>query len=731
MASKKEKLKLKLRDKIIGVFESNPRQVFNYKQVAKALGEEGQEHKKYLSGILYALAKEGLLIEAYKGKFKISPSYLEKKKPLGPFIKGIVDMKQTGKAYVITDELLEDVRISPNNTGYALHEDYVRVRLFPRRKSQKTEGEIVEVLKRSKNRFVGIIQHTGKYAFLLADNKAMPFDIFIPPDNIGGAKDGEKAIVEVTEWKPPSKNPFGRVVEVLGEPGNNEVEMHAILAEHNLPARFDKEVEEDASRIDEKISEKEISGRRDFRKVTTFTIDPADAKDFDDALSVKQLDADKWEVGVHIADVTHYVQPDTSLEEEAQQRATSIYLVDRTIPMLPEKLSNLVCSLRPKEDKLTYSVVFTMNSKARILKTWIGKTIINSDHRFNYEEVQDVIESSGGPYQQQMLLLNTLAKQVREKRMRSGAIDFDRQEVKFKLDGSGKPLEVYFKEQKEAHKLIEEFMLLANKAVAEKIGKAGGQTEDHNGDPGGGQKGGKKSRTFIYRVHDIPNPEKLNTLATFVEKLGYKIRTDTRNNIAKSFNRLLKESQGKGEENLIETLTLRSMAKAEYSTVNIGHYGLAFDHYTHFTSPIRRYPDMMVHRLLFAYEKGAPSAKQELYDEHCRHSSDMERKAQEAERDSVKYKQVEFMADKIGKEFDGLISGVSKWGIYVEIKENKCEGMVRLSDMADDYYYLDEDNFRVIGYNTKNEYKLGSPIRIRIKKADFLKKELDFMLADK
>ncbi len=726
MASKKEKIKSKLRDKVVGVFESNPRQVFNYKQVSKALGEEGQEYKKYLSGILYALAKEGLLVEAYKGKFKISPSYLEKKKPLGPFIKGVVDMKQTGKAYVITDELLEDVRIAPNNTGYALNEDYVRVRLFPRRKSQKTEGEIVEVLKRSKNRFVGIVQHTGKYAFLLADNKAMPFDIFIPIDGLNGAKDGEKAIVEVTEWKPPAKNPFGRVVEVLGEPGDNEVEMHAILAEYNLPARFEKTVEAEAARVDEKISEKEVARRRDFRKVATFTIDPADAKDFDDALSVKQLDEDKWEVGVHIADVTHYVRPDTLLEEEAQNRATSIYLVDRTIPMLPEKLSNLVCSLRPKEDKLTFSVVFTMNSRARILKTWIGKTIINSDHRFNYEEVQDIIESNEGPYQREIGLLNSLAKQVRERRMRAGAIDFDRQEVKFRLDDSGKPLEVFFKEQQEAHKLIEEFMLLANKAVAEKAGK----TRDHDGGREEGHKGGQNSRTFVYRVHDIPNPEKLNTLATFVEKLGYKIRTDTRNNIAKSFNRLLKDSQGKGEENLIETLTIRSMAKAEYSTVNIGHYGLAFDHYTHFTSPIRRYPDMMVHRLLSAYEKGEPPAKQELYEDLCRHSSEMERKAQVAERDSVKYKQVEFMADKVGEEFDGLISGVSKWGIYVEIKENKCEGMVRLSDMADDYYSLDEDNFRVIGNNTKNEYKLGSPVRIRIKHADFLKKELDFVLAD-
>jgi len=711
MASKKEKIKKQLREKVIQAFESVPRQTFNYKQVAKALGDAGKEHKKYMSGLLYSLAKEGVLIEAYKGKFKLSPAYLEKQKQIGPIIEGIVDMKQTGKAYVITDDLLEDVRISSNNTGYALHGDVVKVRLFPRRKNQKTEGEIIKVVKRSKNIFVGVIQRTGKYAFLLPDSKSMPVDIFIAPENLNGAKEGEKVIAEILEWSPPSKNPFGKVIEVLGEPGNNEVEMHAILAEYNLPSRFDPAVEKEAEKVSETISKDDISGRRDFRKITTFTIDPADAKDFDDALSIQKLKDSTWEVGVHIADVTHYVEPKSLLEQVARERATSIYLVDRTIPMLPEKLSNMVCSLRPNEDKLCYSVVFTINDQARILKKWIGKTIINSDHRFNYDEVQEIIESGTGLFHKEIGLLNEMAVRIRERRMRAGAIDFERQEVKFKLDNDGKPLEVYFKDQKEAHKLIEEFMLLANKTVAERIGKI---------------REGQKQKTFVYRVHDIPNPEKLNTLANFVEKLGYKIKTDTRNNIAKSFNRLLHDTRGKGEENMIETLTIRTMAKAEYSTVNIGHYGLAFDHYTHFTSPIRRYPDMMVHRLLAAYEFGAGSADQGIYEEHCQHASQMERLAQEAERESVKYKQVEFMSDKIGEEFDGLISGVSKWGIYVEIKENRCEGMVRLRDMEDDYYFLDEDNFRVIGYNTQKEYKLGSPVRIRIKRADFLKKELDF-----
>lgn len=714
MASKKEEIKKQLKQSALSLFESSPRQVFNYKQVAKALGNMGKEHKKYISGLLYSMAKDGLLVEAYKGKFKLSPAHIEKQKKIGPFITGKVDMKQTGKAYVITDELLDDVRISSNNTGYALNGDIVKVRLFPRRKNQKIEGEIIEVISRSKTSFVGVVQLTGRYAFLLPDNKSMPIDIFISPDNLNGAKEGQKAIAEIIDWSAPAKNPFGKIVEILGEPGNNDVEMHAILAEYNLPSKFDPAVEKEAGDIPEHISQKEISSRSDFRSITTFTIDPPDAKDFDDALSIKKLDDDRWEVGVHIADVTHYVKPDTLLEEEAQSRATSIYLVDRTVPMLPEKLSNMVCSLRPNEDKLCYSAVFIMNNQARVLKKWVGRTIINSDHRFAYDEVQEIIEAGEGLYSSEISILNDLAIKLRKKRMRAGAIDFDRQEVKFNLDEDGKPLNVFFKEQKEAHKLIEEFMLLANRTVAEKIGKV---------------RSGQKAKTFVYRIHDIPNPEKLNTLATFVEKLGYKIKTDTRNNIATSFNKLLKDSQGKGEENMIETLTIRTMAKAEYSTQNIGHYGLAFDFYSHFTSPIRRYPDMMVHRLLTAYEEGKPSANQGLYEDLCRHSSEMEQKAQEAERESIKYKQVEFMSDKIGEEFEGLISGVSKWGIYVEIKENKCEGMVRLRDMEDDYYYLDEDNFRVIGHNKKREYKLGSPVRIRIKRADFLKKELDFELA--
>lgn len=714
MSKKKEQLKNRLREEIIKIFESSPRQLFNYKQLSKVLCETAKENKKFLTGLLYSLAKEDILIEVYTGKFKLSPAHLERQKHIGPFIKGIVDMKQTGKAYVITDDLLEDVRISSNNTGYALHDDLVKVRLFPRRKGQKTEGEIIEVLRRSKNRFVGLVSKTGTYAFLLADSKSMPVDIFIAPEHLNDAKQGDKAVAEIIEWSPPSKNPFGKIVKVLGRPGDNEVEMHAILAEYNLPSKFEKEVEDFATRIDEKIDEKEIARRRDFRNTITFTIDPPDAKDFDDALSVQSLPDGTFEIGVHIADVTHYVKPENILDKAAQQRATSIYLVDRTIPMLPEKLSNKLCSLRPKEDKLCYSVVFTMNESGRILNSWIGKTIINSNHRFNYDEVQQIIESGKGAFHKEISLLNNFAQVHRAKRMRAGAIDFEREEVKFNLDDKGKPLDVFFKDHKEAHKLIEEFMLLANRTVAEKIGKVRSK---------------QKPKTFVYRVHDIPNPEKLNTLAVFVEKLGYKIKTDTRKNISTSFNKLLKNTRGKGEENLIETLTIRTMAKAEYSTVNIGHYGLAFNHYTHFTSPIRRYPDMMVHRLLHDYSGGKPSANQEKFEALAKHSSHMEKLAQEAERESIKYKQAEFMADKIGEEFDGLISGVSKWGIFVEIKENRCEGMIRLRDMEDDYYYLDEDNFRVVGYNTQQEYKLGSSVRIRIKSVNVFKKELDFALA--
>lgn len=713
MKKSNKELKNTLTEKIKTLFINNPRAKFNYKQIAKHLPQEDLTEKKFISGLLYSLAKEKFLIEVYKGKFVLNPQEQEKLKKIGPFITGTVDMKQTGKAYILTDELLEDIRISSNNTGKALNGDKVKVRLFPKRKNEKTEGEIIEIISREKTRFVGTIQIHKTFAFLIPDNKATPVDIFIPLENLNGAKEGQKAVAELSEWPEHAKNPFGKVIEVLGNPGENEVEMHAILAEYNLPFRFDDSIEKEAAAIPANISKQEMAKREDFRDVLTFTIDPYDAKDFDDAISFKKLAEDTYEIGVHIADVEHYVKENTPLDKEAFDRATSIYLVDRTIPMLPERLSNNLCSLRPNEDKLTFSVIFDINESGKILSTRIGKTIINSDRRFTYEEVQEIIETEKGDYKEEIIITNNIAKIIRRKRMKNGAIGFDKKEVKFKLDENGKPLEVLFKEQKDAHKLVEEFMLLANKAVAEKIGKTRNEA---------------KAKTFVYRIHDIPNPDKLNSLSEFVARLGYKMKTDTRKNISKSFNTLLSASEGKGEENLIETLAIRSMAKAEYSTQNIGHYGLAFDHYTHFTSPIRRYPDLMVHRLLFAYQNKAESASAEVYEEMCKHSTDMEKKAQIAERDSIKYKQVEFLSDKIGQEFKGVISGVSKWGIFVEIIENKCEGMIRLRDLSDDYYYLDEDNYQVIGHNTKRKMKLGDEIMIRIKAADFQRKELDFTL---
>ncbi len=715
MKSSKELIKQKLIDKIKAYFINNPKAKFNYKQIAKKLPEIEEKNKKYVNGLLYQLAKENFIVEVYQGKYVLNPIEKEKRSSIGPIITGRVDMKQTGKAYIITPDLVEDVFINSSSTHKALHGDQVKVRLFPKRKDTKIEGEIIEIVKRFKTTFVGVIDQHQNFAFLIPDNKATPVDIFIPLDQLNGAKSGQKAVAELTEWPDHAKNPFGRIIQVLGTPGENEVEIHAILAEYNLPYTFPQEVDQEAEKLSEIISEEEIKQRKDYRDILTFTIDPFDAKDFDDALSFEKIDDTTFRIGVHIADVSHYIKEKTLLEEEAYNRATSIYLVDRVVPMLPERLSNFICSLRPKEEKLTFSVIFDMNDKGKILSTWYGKTIINSNRRFTYEEVQEIIENKEGEFKDEILVIDAIAKEIRKKRMKSGAIGFDKKEVKFRLDEKGKPLSVYYKEQKDAHKLVEEFMLLANKAVAEKVGKV---------------KTGAKAKTFIYRIHDIPNPEKLSKLSEFVSKLGYQMKTDTRKNISKSFNTLLKESEGKGEENLIETLAIRSMAKAEYSTQNIGHYGLAFDHYTHFTSPIRRYPDLMVHRLLYAYLNKANSFNSEVYEEKCIHSTDMEKLAQNAERDSIKLKQVEFLADKIGQTFNGVISGVSKWGLFVELIQSKCEGMIRLKDLTDDYYYLDEDNYQVIGQNTKRKFKLGDEISIQLKSVDYQRKEIDFVLSE-
>jgi ribonuclease R len=562
---------------------------------------------------------------------------------------------------------------------------------------------------------VGVIEVTRNFAFLVPESKDIPYDIFIPLDKLHKGKNGQKAVARIVDWPANVKNPFGEIIQVLGFPGENETEMNAIMAEFELPVEFPVDVLKEAENISDKITTAEIAKRRDFRDVTTFTIDPIDAKDFDDALSYRKLTNGNIEVGVHIADVTFYVQPKTIIDDEAYERGTSVYLVDRVVPMLPERLSNNICSLKPNEDKLCYSAVFELDNEARVIKEWFGRTIINSNRRFDYDEAQKIIETGEGDLKNEILELDRLAKTLRTNRMKKGAVEFDRVEVKFVIDEKGKPVSVFFKENKDSNKLIEEFMLLANRRVAEFVGK---------------KKEQKKERTFVYRIHDLPNQEKLLSFAHFVKKFGYKINTGSGKKTAESLNKLLEDVKGKGEENIVENLALRAMAKAEYSTKNIGHYGLAFDYYTHFTSPIRRYPDVMVHRLLDFYIKGGESKNQQKYEKMSNHSSEMEKRATDAERASIKYKQVEFMTDKIGNTYDGVISGVTEWGIYVEINENKCEGMIPIREIDDDFYYFDEDNYCLTGKHHGRKFQLGDPLRIRIWRTNLLKKQIDFQLAD-
>lgn len=693
------------------MFLNNPFKGFNFRQVAKELGVTDSYGKDLIKNILEQLVEDETIIELNRGKFKYNPDLLADK-IIHTTVVGKVDMKSTGKAYVMTDDLPEDVFIAANNTGHALDGDKVRVHLFPMRKGRQTEGEIIEVLERGKSQFVGLVQITGKFSFLIPDDPSTPVEIFIPKESLNKASHGEKAIARITDWPTKSKNPFGEIITVLGKPGDNNVEMKSILASFEFPLDFKPSTRKDAERIPTEITQAEINSRRDFRNVWTSTIDPADAKDFDDALSLRKLEDGQWEVGVHIADVSHYVKTGSALNEEAYERGTSVYLVDRTIPMLPEVLSNNVCSLRPNEDKLCFSAVFEMNDEGKISSEWFGKTIINSDRRYNYEEVQAMLEGGEGDYASELLQLHKMASALREARFRDGAIAFNSQEVKFILDENGKPLDTYVKVQKESNMLIEDFMLLANRKVAEKIGLKKGQA---------------KPKTFVYRVHDEPNPEKLQKFAALVTKLGYRMKLGSRKGVANSFNHLFDEIAGKGEETMIETLAVRTMSKAEYSTENVGHYGLAFPYYTHFTSPIRRYPDLMVHRLLEKYMSGKPSVSKDEYEEYCIHCSEMERKAVEAERASVKYKQAEFLQDKIGETFPGLISGVSKYGIYVELDGCKCEGMVSLRNMDDDFYYLDEDNYKVIGQHYGREFRLGDHVKVKVKHVDLQRKQMDYV----
>ena len=696
-----------LRSKIIGCFNENPSKSFNYKQLGKYLQIPGLAEKKLIISVLNDLTGLGIIEEIYTGKYML-------RSKVG-YVTGNIELNQRGEGILKSENYKETIYISQSGLHLALHGDMVKVYLFAKRKNNVLEGEVVEIIERKKTSFVGTVEVSKNFAFLVADSKNMPFDIFVPLSKLNGALNGQKAIAQITEWSPHAKNPFGEITRVLGNAGEHETEIHAILAEFELPYSFPEAVQKEADIIPEKISVDEIKKRRDFRGTPTFTIDPADAKDFDDALSLIKLRNGNWEVGVHIADVTHFVGTENILDKEALNRGTSVYLVDRVVPMLPEKLSNQICSLRPNEDKLCFSAVFEIDDNARVIQEWFGRTIINSDRRFSYEEAQQIIESGKGDLANEILTCNRFAQIMRERRFRNGAISFERTEIKFNLDLSGKAVNVIFKENKESNQLIEEFMLLANKHVAEKISRP---------------EKGKHQKTFVYRVHDKPDFEKMKTFSKFIRRFGYTIKTGTGIETSKSINKLLDQVQGKNEQDLIETLAIRSMAKAVYTTRNIGHYGLAFPYYTHFTSPIRRYPDMMVHRLLARYLENGKSANEKKHESMCKHSSEREQLAEKAERASIKYKQVEFMMDKIGRSFQGIISGVTEWGIYVEIIENKVEGMVPVREIEGDYFIFDEDNYCLVGKYSKRKYQLGDKVEIKVIKCNLPKRQLDFKLVE-
>ena len=710
MATKTKKRsgkKSEIKTLVVDFFNNHNKESFNYKQVAVDLGVTGRSDQYLIADILDDLTRDGYLVELVPGKYQASEITTSAE---GTFVR-----RSNGKNSVIVDGAEVPVFVAERNSKHALNGDRVRVHLCAQRKGFEPEAQVLEIIEKKEQVFIGTLKVSKNYAFLVTDSKFLACDIFIPKAKIKGGESGDKAIVRIVDWNDDDKNPTGEVVDILGRTGENNSEMNAILAEYGLPYVYPKNVEAAADKIDAGITPEVIAAREDMRGVTTFTIDPRDAKDFDDALSLRKLPNGNWEAGVHIADVTHYVRPGSVIDKEAEKRATSVYLVDRTVPMLPEHLCNGICSLRPNEEKLAYSCIFEMDDNANIINHRIRKTVIKSDRRFTYEEAQEIIETGKGDFQEEMLQLDKLAKILRENRFKAGAINFDRYEVKFEIDEKGKPISVYFKVSKDANKLVEEFMLLANRTVAEKIGRV---------------PKGKKAKVFPYRIHDLPDPEKLDNLAQFIARFGYKLRTSgTKADVSKSINHLLDDIQGKKEENLIETVSIRAMQKARYSVHNIGHYGLAFDYYTHFTSPIRRYPDMMVHRLLTKYlDEHGRSVSEKKYEALCEHSSAMEQLAANAERASVKYKQVEFMTERLGQVYDGVISGVTEWGLYVELNENKCEGMIPIRDLDDDYYEFDEKNYCLRGRRKNRTYSLGDPITVRVARANLEKKQLDFAL---
>ena len=716
---------------IFRILNEDSSKSYNYKQVAAKLKISDTDGKNQIIQKLAELTATKKVLEVERGKFKINA---DRKYSIGT-----LDITSNGNGYFISDDYEDDIFIPNNNLGKGLHQDTVKAYVYKIRSGKKMEADVVEILERAKTEFVGVLQKNKNFGFVVPDNNKMYADIFISENKMNGAEHGDKVQAKIIDWPKNSKNPFGKITTVLGKPGDHNTEMHSILLEYDLPYEFELEVEKEAENLSIDITKEEISKRRDMRKDLTFTIDPKDAKDFDDALSFTKLENGNYEVGIHIADVSHYLEPKTILDDEAYKRATSVYLVDRVVPMLPEMLSNGVCSLRPHEEKLTFSAVFEINKKAEIIKEWFGRTVTYSDQRFAYEEAQSIIENcvisdTIQPYKmpeaisitdkayevtkevvEATLKLDELAKILRKKRMKQGAISFDRVEVKFNLDEEANPVGVFFKESKDANKLIEEFMLLANRKVAEYIGFS---------------KGKATNRTFIYRVHDEPNDEKLASLQNMVRKFGYKINTDTKETTSESLNQLLSDVHGKAESNMIETLTIRTMSKAVYTTQNIGHYGLAFDYYSHFTSPIRRYPDVMTHRLLQHYLDGGDTPKADKFEEKCKHSSNREELASKAERSSIKYMQVKYMQDHKDEVFDGVITGTTEWGIYVEISSNKCEGMVRIRDIKSDFYVFDDKQHAIIGQSSKKMYQLGDEVKIQVKKADLERKHLDFNLIE-